>query len=176
MIRMRWVSALAGAGLAELLAQLAGYAWGFGMLLAWVAVMSVQQQAAGTKAASTEMRVAALVPKVGQIQDTANAASSTATSAQTAANNANSNANGRVSKNGDTINGNLTITGNCDVDGTHTVYGACGVHQNLNVLGVIGGNFYMPQSPPGTSLTTLSDCINCCVATIRTLQSAGVFT
>ena len=91
------------------------------------------------KARSVEHRLATVITGVGQVQNAANNAQGTANNAQTAANNAqntannaqntannannaannaNANAHGRVSKNGDTINGNLTINGSLNVTGT----------------------------------------------------------
>jgi hypothetical protein len=173
---MRWTATAALAGLAEIAAHFLSAGWGMGVLLIAFIWLSGLLRTAAVKGADTEKRVNALVPQVGAIRDTADSALSTA--------------NGKVSKSGDTITGSLTVNGDHHVGGnlygaggqlavgdTTTIWGDCGIHGFEVITGTLsqhGGNT-MPVGAPGTSLSTLSDCINCCVAIIRTLQGCEIF-
>jgi hypothetical protein len=125
---MRWPATLAVAALAESLAYFLSLTWGFMALLLAFAVVSTRMAATGAKAYTTEARINAILPVLGQhltlisaAQSAANGAQSTANTANTSANNAQGTANNAQSTaneaigladNGGTINGDLHVNGN----------------------------------------------------------------
>jgi hypothetical protein len=194
---MRRAALLAEAGLVELAAHYLSLSWGLALLVILFLITGIRLTASAAKVADVEARHNALVVSVGAVKDTADAASTTAGNALPKSGGT---ITGGLTVNGDhhiggtlygsggalAIGDDTTISANAAVTGTF--YGSGGPGGPLHVDSAVtvdtintqsglwvGGNGMSRQSAPGTSLTTLSDCINCCVATINKLKSTGWF-